>query len=222
MYLAASLDSEGNLLIQNEEGVWVKINGSKDIDWNMVITDPNDPRIDWPTIKHESGLSTPQTAVSNGSKFIPVVLLDSEVNQLYMSGENALMQPTITLLIIETDSSGVPILARKMIAWSTYFELFKEGSDFFTSQNIADSWANGFNKTKTESPLFKSLKNNQLYYATINYNQPRAYDGAKLTYIDSDYVNVVGISTVLQVIENQRVDNINMLVAKIGSLTESN
>ena len=40
MYLAASLDSEGDLLIQNEEGTWVKINGSKDIDWNMVVTDP--------------------------------------------------------------------------------------------------------------------------------------------------------------------------------------
>lgn len=223
MYLAVALDDEGDLLIQNEEGIWEKINGSKGIDWNMVVTDPNDPRIDWPTGNENSdGMSPPNKAVSKDVILIPVVRLDNSVNQLYVSGENASMQPTITFIKITTDSSGIPIFARKLVAMSVYFQLFKEGSSFFTDQNMLDSLADGFEKTKTDSPFFKKLRNKQVYYMSLRDNQPISFEaGARITPIDIDYENVVAIDDVYQVLTNQKLDNLNMAVFMTALIVES-
>ena len=222
MYLAARLDSEGNLLIQNEEGTWVKINGSKDIDWNMVVTDPNDPRIDWPTgHENKDGFSPPQIAVKVGSQLVPMVMLDNNVSQLYMSGENALMQPTITLLKIETDSSGIPILARKVIIWGSRLMLCKEGSEFYAEQDMFDSWADGFNKTKAESPVFKNFKNRQAYLTTVYPNQPGIYEGTKLTPVSNDYENVVDVNKAWKILTEEETDRLNMLIIDAGVLIQT-
>ena len=221
MYLAVALDEEGNLLIQNEEGTWVKINGSKDMDWNMVVTDPINPRIDWPTgNENKNGLTPAKIAVSNGCKLTPMVILDADVTQLYMSGENALMQPTITLLQIETDNSGGPIIARKMLVWSADFQLYKEGTNFFADQNMLHSWADGYAKTITNSQFFNNLKDKQLYYSIVNLAQEGSYKGAKLTSISEDYENVVEVNKVLKVLENHNLDEKNILVVVLGMLIE--
>ena len=222
MYLAVALDEEGNLLVQNEEGTWVQINGSKDIDWKMVVTDPNDPRIDWPTGNENSkGLSPAKSSVNVGAKLVPMVLVNNTVNQLYLSGENGLMQPTINMVDIVTDKINIPILARKVIVHSNYFSLCEEGSDLYITQNMFDSWADGFQKTKEQSVFFNNLKGNQTYYIVMGSDQPIAYKYAKLIQVSDDYENAVQVDNVWQTLNNQTINTTDMLVILAQFLIEA-
>ena len=60
MYLpVVGKDSAGNLQILDQDGKTITIANSADVDWNMVVTDPHDPRIDWPNLPNdiEGGLN---------------------------------------------------------------------------------------------------------------------------------------------------------------------
>jgi hypothetical protein len=213
MYLAASLDSEGNLLIQNEEGTWVKINGSKDVDWNMVVTDPDDERIDWPTGNESrgNGFSPPSSFVYLGGNIIPMVLLDNNVSQLYIGGENAAMQPTLTFLDIKTDNYNNPILARKVITHSTSFILCEEGSDDnCVEYSSLNSFFQSFKEIKN-SQFYKSFLEGQVYYVGVSAPQEMVYDAAYITQL-SEYENVVDVPDVWSVLTDTMKNDDDMLV----------
>ena len=212
MYLAVALDEEGNLLVKNEEGTWVTINSSKDMDWNMVITDPDDERIDWPTGNESrgNGFSPPSSFVYLGGNIIPMVLLENNVSQLYINGENAAMQPTLTFLDIKTDDYNNPILARKVITHSTSFILCEEGSDSYIEYSSLDASFQSFGKTKN-SQFYKNLLGNQVYYVGATTRQKAVYDAGYISPL-SEYKNVVDVQDVWSVLTDTLKNDDEMLV----------
>ena len=95
-------------------------------------------------------------------------MLNNEVIQIYIEGSAAGLYPAITLLDIMTDSTGIPILARKMILISSEFNLSKEGSDFFVYQNMLTSFKDGFNKAKNKPLLYQFTKQSSLLYCILS------------------------------------------------------
>jgi len=85
MYLpVVGKDSAGNLQIRTQDGQTVTIANSADVDWNMVVTDPHDPRIEWPNLPDdiEGGLNEITYRLSdhpgniNKTFIIPAILLE--------------------------------------------------------------------------------------------------------------------------------------------------
>ena len=216
-FYPATLDSEGNLYITTPDGKQ-KIDGSQGVDWNMVVTEPGDERINWPTGEKDSaGFSRPGNSLRVGTQIIPMIMLDTRVDQLYLTGKSPGIVPTITLLDIITDVNGIPILARKVIAHSTgQFALYEEGSDYCVWQNTLDSLWYGFSETKKQI-FFTSLEPNQAYYIVFGPNQSQTYVGI-LDSPDDDYENIVATDDVVSVLMGQQSDNINTVIFNIQSL----
>ena len=186
----------------------------------MVVTDPSDERINWPTGKKNSaGFSEPASSIQFGSQLIPMVMLDTRVDQLYLTGEPSGIIPTITLFDIITDTTGIPILARKVIVHAAAeFSLYKEGSPDHVWQNTIDSLWDGFNKTKTQI-FFTSLKPGT-YLVVFSPDQSRVYDGGNFNLPDNDYENIISVNNVLPVLMGQQSDNINTAILSVTSLIE--
>ncbi len=162
MYLPiAGKDSEGNLQIANHDGEIVTIEKSADVDWNMIVTDPNDPRIDWPRTKIlESGLVEAQYRVfhqNNPTTLFPAILIDSDPGQIFLTGDQSVMIPNLRFLSIETDAMNNPILAREIInIGGPKFNLFEEGSSLDEESSIVE--------LSTARAFFDYLQVNCVYY----------------------------------------------------------
>ena len=176
MFLAiAGKDSDGSLQIINEKGKVVTIANSADIDWNMRVTDPNDPRIDLantgkPT-EWNDGLTIPQAMVSHEEKYIsfdPTILINKNPGSLFFEinkgGEMQL--PIYSFIKIETDQIGNPILARKILVFpgQAMFSLYTEGSTNSSSFDI-------FEEKISSSSFHKQLIINNVYYLGITEHQ---------------------------------------------------
>ena len=162
MYLPiAGKDGDGNLQIVNHEGEIVTIENSADVDWNMVVTDPNDPRIEWPKTKVlESGYVEAQYRVyhpENPTNLIPAILLDNRMGQLFLQGNQPAVVPSLRFLLIETDNANNPILAREIINMGgPKFNLFEEGSSLDEESEII--------AIPTSNAFFDNLQVNYVYY----------------------------------------------------------
>ena len=219
-FYPATLDSKGNLYITTPDGKQ-KIKGSQGIDWNMFVTDPSDERINWPTgKKYSSDFSPPADDIEFGSQLIPMIMLDTKVDQLYLTGKPPGIVPTITLFDIITDVNDIPIMARKVIVHSaTEFSLYKEGSDYCVWQNTIDSLWDGFSKTKTRE-FFTSLEPNQAYFLVFSPHQSGTYEGGNFDPPDDYYENIIAVDDVLPVLTGQQPDNINTAILAIKSLIQ--
>jgi hypothetical protein len=218
-YYPATLDSEGTLWITTPEGKQ-KIKGSQGIDWNMVVTDPSDERINWPTggKKGSTGFFQPAANIDFGAQLMPMIMLDTRVDQLHLTGDIPGIVPSITLLDIVTDTTGIPIVARTVIAHATgEFGLYEEGSDYHVWQNTLDSLWYGFDETKKQI-FFTSLESNQAYYIVFGPDQSRTYEVAKVDSPDDYYENVVAVNDVLPVLIGQQPDNTNTFIFNMQSL----
>lgn len=154
----AGKDEQGNLQFE-VDGQIITIPGSADEDWNMVISDANDTRIDWPKTKiiKESGMPDAQTKVAMLDIILtPMILLDKNLGQLYLGGTKPLMQSTLRFLQVETDQAGHPLFARKIITHGTFYYLNKEGSDLDIRSPLGP--------IPTDSNFYKNLAENAIYY----------------------------------------------------------
>ena len=95
MYLpVVGKDGVGNLQILNQDGQTITIANSADVDWNMVVTDPHDPRINWPNLPNDidGGLNEITYRFSDHPRNInktfigPAILLDKNMGQIFMEG----------------------------------------------------------------------------------------------------------------------------------------
>ena len=208
----AGKDADGNLQF-TVDGQIETIKGSAGVDWNMVVTDPHDTRIDWPTDNlNEEGLSSSQYAVKWGGVLIPVVLLNTNLGQLYLGGTNAQVEPTFNTVKIETDSVGNPIYARKIISFGVSTGLNEEGSDIYIEQ----PWQSWY-KVQEEKPLFfRNLVEKQAYLMIYYFDQKEMYEGIQNTL--EGYKNVVDANDVGSVLINQIKDDQNMLIVGIRFL----
>ena len=177
MYLpVVGKDSAGNLQILNQDGQTITIANSADVDWNMVVTDPNDPRIDWPNLPvgPNSGLTPVQYLISdkvrggNESFIIPTILLDKTMGQIFMEGRGKGMIPSFRFLTVaDIDENGIPISFRLSLVILNSTILTTENSDFLASAGITVSDNESF---------FVNLQENSVYYMGIEQNQDDVWD----------------------------------------------
>ena len=157
----AGKDENGNLQFM-VNGQLVTVAGSADVDWNMVISDPNDTRIDWPNTepKKSSGLPEAQNAVDRfGISLKPMVILGKQLGEFHLDGiGNHASEETSTLLFydIKTDSVGNPILARKILTIGLNYNLFEEGGTLDTQSFTGPIEENSY--------FYQGLVENSVYY----------------------------------------------------------
>lgn len=143
LFLPVTVDEDGHLKVEEKDGIWATIAGSRGVDWNMVVEEADDPRIEWPLPMpldaskdfHCGGLwlLDPQREKQESRMAeIPVVLLDKNIGQIFLEGSfpgRTVWWGFIRFLTIITDPAGNPVAARNSITTYLHFCLMEEGSD---------------------------------------------------------------------------------------------
>jgi hypothetical protein len=209
MYLpVAGKDAAGNLLIMNHDGEIVTIENSVDVDWNIIVTDPNDPRIDWPTTKVlDSGFVEAQYRVhhqDNPTNLIPAILLDNSFGNIFLEGEKQDVEVNYRFVIIETDAKNHPILAREIMVISMpYFNLYAEGTPL---KEIGSPW-----REKEYSSFSENLEINHVYYIGGPTDQNAAYSEIKKC-SPQNYDGIIAGNDVYSILNNQLENHNDMIV----------
>lgn len=206
----AGKDENGNLQFENK-GEIVTIPGSAEMDWNMVVSSTQDTRIDWPqTTRLKSGLTDAEQKIDMFDVVLtPMIMLDKDLGQFYLSGKNALMQSTLNFFQIETDEAGNPILARKIITHGVTYNLYEEGSGLEEYSNFGV-----LGSIQERSPSFyKALSENSVYYVGGTPQPAEAYE--KMEMSTQNYSGIVADNDIPAVILGEKKNNRDMLVAPI-------
>ena len=141
-----------------------------------MVTDPHDPRIEWPNLPINSfnGLTPTEYLLSdtirggNKSFFVPAILLDKTLGRIFMEGRGKGMIPNFRFLTVsDIDKNGVPISFRLSIIILNSTGLTKEDSDFLASVGISVS---------DQESLFVNLQEYSVYYMGIEQNQDMVWD----------------------------------------------
>lgn len=203
MYLpVVGKDSAGNLQILNQDGQTITIANSADVDWNMVVTDPNDPRIDWPNlpINSNSGLTPIEYLLSdtinggNKSFIIPTILLDKTMGQIFMEGRGKGMIPNFRFLTVaDIDENGIPISFRLSLVILNSTGLTIENSDFLASAGITVS---------DNEKFFVNLQENSVYYMGIHQDQDLVWDKNYNTTMDA-YQGLITDNRIISILTHQ-------------------
>jgi len=213
MYLpVVGKDSAGNLQILNQDGQTITIANSADVDWNMVVTDPNDPRIDWPNLPKEpnSGLDLVEFLFSdhpmnfNKIFIVPTILLDKTMGQIFMEGRGKGMIPNFRFLTVtDTDINGAPILFRLSLVIPAGTHLTIENSNFSTS-------AHGVAVTE-QHDFYVNLQENSVYYMGIGLNQDAIWDKNYNTTMDA-YQGLITDNKITSILTHQAENSQNMML----------
>ena len=203
MYLpVVGKDSAGNLQIRTQDGQTVTIANSADVDWNMVVTDPHDPRIDWPNLPvgPNSGLTPIQYLISekvrggNESFIIPTIFLDKTMGQIFMQGRGKGMIPNFRFLTVaDIDKNGIPISFRLSLVILNSTALTIENSDFLASVGIT---------VANHEKFFTNLKENSVYYMGINQDQDDVWEKNYNTTMDA-YEGLITDNKIVSILTHQ-------------------
>ena len=139
MFVPISKDAKGNLMYKGPDGDWVTVENSADFDWNMVITNSDDPRIELPTYT-DNGINVvarnldhinPDTNEDDYA-LVPLIVYNKNLGQIYfegVSGRGPQTNNILSLLKIETDEAGHSIYGRLVLGIQITSSLYTEGSD---------------------------------------------------------------------------------------------
>jgi hypothetical protein len=164
----AGKDEQGNLQFE-VDGELVSIGASAGVDWNMRVTEYGDPRIDWPIEEIGSDGETRIKRLTQieefNTIFIPAILLDKNLGQLQITPVPT-CRSTLSFLIPETDTTGQPLYARKVIVvGGPSIGLCEEGSNLnFTGPTVEMKPGQGWHK------ILPALNENWIYYLGL-FNQ---------------------------------------------------
>ncbi len=213
MYLPiAGKDSDGNLLIVNHDGEIVTIENSADVDWNMRVTDPNDPRIDWPNLPNDidGGLDEITYRLSdhprniNKTFVVPAILLDKTMGQIFMEGRGKGFIPLFRFITVaDTDVNGVPILFRLSLMIPNTTQLAIEGSDFWTK-------AHGVSVLDHDM-FYINLQENSVYYMGIHQDQDAVWDKNFNTTMDA-YQGLMTNNEITSILTHQAENTQDMML----------
>jgi hypothetical protein len=218
MYLpVVGKDSAGNLQIKNQDGQTITIANSADVDWNMVVTDPHDPRIDWPDlpVNSFSGLTPTEYLLSdtilggNKSFIVPSILLDKTMGQIFMEGRGKGMIPNFRVLTVaDTDANGVPILFRLSLVILNSTGLTMEDSDFLASAGII---------VFDHESFYVNLQENSVYFMGIHQNQDAVWDKNYNTTMDA-YQGLITDNRIVSILTHQETENMQDMMLLPPSL----
>lgn len=213
MYLpVVGKDSAGNLQIRTQDGQTVTIANSADVDWNMVVTDPNDPRIDWPNLPNniDGGLNEINYYLSdhprntNKNFIVPAILLDKTMGQIFMEGRGKGFIPLFRFLTIaETDVSSEPLLFRLSLTIPAATQLTIENSDFWTK-------GRGVSVQEQDS-FYENLQEYSVYYVGIHQDQNDVWDRNYQTNMDA-YQGLITDNEITSILTHQGENTQDMML----------
>jgi hypothetical protein len=168
-YPIDGVDENGNLQI-NINGKTITIQNSANTDWNLIVNDPNDTRINWPTLPiiPARGMNEAQwylsPTIQYKSVLRPLVLLDKSIGQFYLSGDQSFFTSSLKFLLIETDTDNHAILARVVLSIPAFeFNLFEENSGLDVNTPGLD--------IPDYCDFYKTLEENTVYYVSATPNE---------------------------------------------------
>lgn len=172
--LPAYKDDGGYLVIKNLDGKWVRIENSLEVDWSMIVDDPNDSRINWPT--SSKGLSKPQWLAGldesgrEGAAIIkPIIILDPVIGEIALENDYGKLVQNIQILDVnQMDSTGNPLSARlSLLIIGGDFRIFEEGVDQMTSVSAGA-------EIEDYGKFWQAIKRNpnKVYYLIVSQDQP--------------------------------------------------
>jgi hypothetical protein len=209
----AGKDEQGNLQFEVNSQI-VTISGSANVDWNMVISDPNDTRIDWPNTApmKASGIPEAQDTIDYfGITLHPMIFLGKQVGELKLGGDigqNLAPLSTLPFYDIETDAVGNPVLARMILTIGFDYNLFEEGGTLDTQSFMGQLPENSY--------VYQGLQENAVYYLGISPEQTEDYETMKLS-LDG-YLGIIAGDKSLKVIAGQEINDKDMVLANVNLL----
>lgn len=210
IYSEVKFDPQGNVMFPYN-GEWRTVPNSAGFDFSMEITDPNDPRIEFPkTHLITEGEFAGLTALQRGlvreefggtCKIKPGVPLKDALGEIiFKAGKAFKRMSTFPLVTFETDSQGKPTLAKvSLVIAAGGYGLSEEG---------AETEVRGRSFMEDFETFWTTLEDGQIYYLAIA-NDPQAtidyashmsdenIEGITLSQTGND-VSVVVVSTFIK------------------------
>ena len=137
MFVPISKDAEGNLMVKDPNGEWVTIKNSAGFDWNMVVTNSDDSRIELPTYT-DNGVNVTARNLDlltlilgkDDYALVPLIVYDKNLGQIYLEGANghgSSQNNVLSFLKIETDQAGHPIYGRLVLGINITSRIYTGG-----------------------------------------------------------------------------------------------
>jgi hypothetical protein len=208
----AGKDEQGNLQFM-VNGQLVTIAGSAGVDWNIVISDPYDTRIDWPKTKQlKSGYTAAENVVAKyGVTLTPMIFLGKQIGEIHLPGlpgYASIEASILPFLLIETDTTGRPILARRILTTGLNYFLFEEGSTLDTQSFLG--------RIEEDSYIYQGLLENTVYYIGLS---PTVIEGYTTTGVSiDDYRGVVADNRAPKIVLGQEKNDIDMIMTRVTTL----
>lgn len=213
----AGRDEQGNLQFE-VDGQLVTIGASAGVDWTMQVTEYGDSRIDWPREEINSlGMTSLEMSLQkkerNGN-YIPAILLEKKLGQLQITPVPT-RRSTLSFLVPETDASGQPLYARRVIVvGGPTFRLYEEGSDLFAGTTGTEmSPGQGWNR------MLSALNENWVYYLGL-INQDYIYGELNPEYL-INYQGLIPSSDSVAVLFGEKHNDKDMLSLAIPQIIKA-
>ena len=201
MYLpVVGKDGDGNLQIVNHDGAIVTIDNSADVDWNMRVTDPNDPRIEWPkTEVYDGGYTEAQHRVNLGYTLFPAILLDKDYGIIFLEGasggQGGWEKSIWRFLLIETDQLNNPILAREILVMGgVKMYRYEEGLNLGVPSGITVE--------RDYLEFQKNMPENCVYYLAGNYDEVKTFGEKGMNVTMDNYFGLIYGNEAFNLINN--------------------
>ncbi len=213
----AGKDEQGNLQFE-VDGELVTIGASAGIDWTMRVSEYGDPRIDWPIEEIKShGMTNLEASFQYKERkdmYIPAILLEKNLGQLQITPVPT-RRSTLSFLVPETDISGQPLYARKVIVvGGPSIRFYEEGSDFnIRTSAVEPEHGLGF------SQALKFLNENWTYYLGLM-DQDYIYGGLNPEYL-INYQGLVSSSDSVAVLFGEKHNDKDMLSLAIPGIIKA-
>lgn len=230
IFLPVSHDTGGNLRVKLKEE-WITIADSKATDWNIMVSDKDDPRINFPNTKlSPDGLPHIQTLLSRNDKeeykergqlaFVPIILFDKNFGGIFLEGKYPQTYSSFRIATIETDNSGNPIVARlSIIIWEPRLYLFEEGTEI---DLFSDSLREGINiylenpANKEVIEFWENLEENQTYYMGLYENQSFLFEHSIFASLNG-WTGLAPLEQSGQILTHQIKNDKDLLLLKVGT-----
>lgn len=204
----AGYDDEGNIQVE-QNGELITIANSAGIDWDAVITDPNDPRINWPIGDAGEALRWQLTESPNLMIIRPAFLLSDNVHNFFVEN-HGFMDGMQILTVEETDSNGLPILIRVSISIpGSIYELMEQGKDVDYLQKRKNPDGDG-------DAFYAHLQENSLYYIGFYTDIQTVYTKYMSGGSINNYSGIVPVNETASVLTNKTINNEDLLIIPIA------
>lgn len=209
----AGRDEYGNVKMR-KDNMTITIQNSFGIEnWEEIYTDPNDPRIEWPTNIPAGKNISPAQILMDSERPNPVVLrmavpIGETIGEVYVEGYGK--ASGLRVMILEDDGAGNIILGREMVVVGSpvvlLFESGKNTENVTAGAVIADY-----------SDFWKNLEQYVAHYMAIPTNQTSVFDRGYKGFPDN-YTGLIHGQEAFDVVSGKSENNEDLLLVAIAYL----